>query len=163
MRVGFALGNIGPIGTADHLVTIAQHAEALRYDSLWTVERLLWPVTPQSPYLGTADGSLPVAYKQGLDPLEALTFVAAHTKQIALGTSVLAMPYYTPVMLARRLSTLDRLSGGRLRVGLGRGWSQAEHDAVGAEMKHRGSQADAFIQVLKTIWTTDPAAFHGTY
>lgn len=163
MRVGFALGNIGPIGTADNIVKIAQQAEALRYDSLWTVERLLWPVKPQSPYLGTADGSLPVEYKHVLDPLEALTFVAAHTKKIALGTSVLDMPYYNPVMLARRLSTLDLLSDGRLRVGLGLGWSKDEHDAVGAEMKNRGTQADEFIQVLKTIWTTDPAEFHGKY
>jgi probable F420-dependent oxidoreductase len=163
MRVGFALGNIGPIGTADNIVKIAQRAEALGYDSLWTVERLLWPVKPQSPYPVTPDGSLPVEYKHVLDPLEALTFVSAHTKKIALGTSVLDMPYYNPVMLTRRLSTLDLLSGGRLRVGLGLGWSKDEHDAVGAEMKQRGARADEFIQVVKTIWTTDPAEFHGRY
>jgi probable F420-dependent oxidoreductase len=163
MRVGFALGNIGPIGTADNIVKIAQRAEALGYDSLWTVERLLWPVKPQSPYPVTPDGSLPVEYKHVLDPLEALTFVSALTKKIALGTSVLDMPYYNPVMLTRRLSTLDVLSGGRLRVGLGLGWSKDEHDAVGAEMKQRGARADEFIQVVKTIWTTDPAEFHGRY
>jgi hypothetical protein len=94
MRVGFALGKIGPIGTADNIVRIAQHAEALRYDSLWTVERLLWPVTPQSPDPGTADGSLPVEYKHVLAPLEAMTFVAAHTQRIALGTSVLDIPHW---------------------------------------------------------------------
>jgi alkanesulfonate monooxygenase SsuD/methylene tetrahydromethanopterin reductase-like flavin-dependent oxidoreductase (luciferase family) len=87
MRVGFALGNIGPIGTAQNLVRIAQHAEALGYDSLWTVERLLWPVAPQTPYGATPDGSLPGEYKRVLDPLDALTFVAGHTKTIALGTS----------------------------------------------------------------------------
>jgi len=59
MRVGFALGNIGPIGTAANLIRIAQRAEALAYDSLWAVERLLWPVKPQSPYPVTPDGSLP--------------------------------------------------------------------------------------------------------
>jgi probable F420-dependent oxidoreductase len=163
MRVGFALGNIGPIGTADNIVKIAQRAEALGYDSLWTVERLLWPVKPQSPYPVTPDGSLPVEYKHVLDPIEAMTFVSAHTRKIALGTSVIDMPYYNPVMLARRLSTLDVLSGGRLRLGLGLGWSKDEHDAVGAEMKQRGARADEFIQVLKTIWTTDPAEFRGKY
>jgi hypothetical protein len=85
MRVGFALGKIGPIGTADNIVRIAQHTEALRYDSLWTVERLPWPVPPQSPDPGTADGSLPVEYQHVLDPLEAMTSVAAHTQRIALG------------------------------------------------------------------------------
>jgi probable F420-dependent oxidoreductase len=163
MRVGFALGNIGPIGTADNIVKIAQRAEALGYDSLWTVERLLWPVKPQSPYPVAPDGLLPVEYKHVLDPLEAITFVCAHTRKIVLGTSVLDMPYYNPVLLARRLSTLDVLSGGRLRVGLGLGWSKDEHDAAGSEMKQRGARADEFIQVLKTIWTTDPAEFRGKY
>jgi alkanesulfonate monooxygenase SsuD/methylene tetrahydromethanopterin reductase-like flavin-dependent oxidoreductase (luciferase family) len=71
------------------LVKIAQRAAALAYDSLWTVERLLWPVTQQTPYAATPDGSLPCEYKRILDPLDALTFVAGHTKRIALGTSVL--------------------------------------------------------------------------
>jgi probable F420-dependent oxidoreductase len=163
MRVGFAVGNIGPIGTADNLVRIAQRAEALGYDTLWAVERVLWPLAPQTPYPVTPDGSLPAEYKHVLDPLEALTFVAAHTRRIGLGTSVLDIPYYNPVMLARRLSTLDALSGGRVRVGLGLGWSKDEHDAVGAEMKNRGAKADEFLAVLKTIWTTDPAEFRGKY
>src|SRR3990172_5614256 len=163
MRVGFALGNIGPIGTAANLIRIAQRAEALAYDSLWAVERLLWPVKPQSPYPVTPDGSLPEEYRHALDPLEAMTFVAAHTKKVALGTSVLDIPYYNPVMLARRVSTLDVLSGGRVRLGLGLGWSKDEHDALGAEMRHRGARADEFLQVLKAIWTTDPATFQGKF
>jgi alkanesulfonate monooxygenase SsuD/methylene tetrahydromethanopterin reductase-like flavin-dependent oxidoreductase (luciferase family) len=83
MRVGFTLGNVGTIGTADNLIRSAQGAEALAYDSLWTVERLLWSVKPQSPYPVTPDGSLPEEYKYVLDPLEAMTFVAAHTKKVA--------------------------------------------------------------------------------
>jgi alkanesulfonate monooxygenase SsuD/methylene tetrahydromethanopterin reductase-like flavin-dependent oxidoreductase (luciferase family) len=69
--------------------------ETLSYDSLWVTERLLYPLHPQTPYPATPDGSLPEQYKQSLDPLETLTFVAGHTKRIALGTSVLDMPYYT--------------------------------------------------------------------
>ncbi|HET9488961.1 MAG TPA: LLM class F420-dependent oxidoreductase [Methylomirabilota bacterium] len=163
MRAGFALGNIGPIGTAENLVRIAQRAEALGYDTLWAVERLLWPLKPQTPYPVTPDGSLPAEYKHVLDPLEALTFVAAHTRRIGLGTSVLDIPYYNPVMLARRVSTLDVLSGGRVRLGLGLGWSKDEHDAMGAEMKNRGAKADEFLAVVKTIWTTDPTEFRGQY
>jgi probable F420-dependent oxidoreductase len=163
MRVGFAVGNVGPIGTAENVLRIAQRAEALRYDTLWAVERLLWPLKPQTPYPVTPDGSLPAEYKHVLDPLETLTFVAAHTRGIGLGTSVLDIPYYNPVMLARRLSTLDVLSGGRVRLGLGLGWSKDEHDAVGAEMTNRGAKADEFLAVLKAIWTTDPSEFRGRY
>src|SRR5215467_12002332 len=153
MRIGFALGNIGPIGNAESISGIAKRAESLGYQSLWTVERLLWPVNPQTPYPVTPDGHLPEAYKHILDPLDTLTFAAGITHKIALGTSVLDMPYYNPTVLARRLTTIDILSNGRLRVGLGLGWSKDEMDASGAEMKARGAKADEFIAVLKAIWT----------
>jgi len=163
MRIGFALPNIGPIATTDAVVKAAQRAEALGYASLYTIERLLYPVKPQTPYPASPDGSLPEEYKHALDPLAAITFAAAHTKRIALGTSVLDIPYYNPVMLARRLTTIDVLSGGRLRVGFGLGWSKDEFDAVGASMKNRGAVADEFLRVLKAVWTTDPVEFRGKY
>jgi probable F420-dependent oxidoreductase len=163
MKIGFALGNIGPIGTSESVAKIAQRAEELGYDSVWTVERLLWPVNPQTPYPVTPDGRLPEEYKHDLDPLDSLTYAAALTKNIHLGTSVLDMPYYNPVVLARRLSSIDVLSNGRLRVGLGLGWSKDEMDAAGTEMKQRGAKADEFLQVLKAIWTTNPAEFHGKF
>jgi hypothetical protein len=93
MKLGFALPNIGPIATAEGVSKVAQRAEALGFDSLWTVERLLYPVKPQTPYPVTPDGSLPEPYKHALDPLETLTFAAAQTKKIALGPSVLDIPY----------------------------------------------------------------------
>jgi len=118
-------------------------------------------VNPQTPYVGSSDGSYPEQFKTVLDPIETLTWAAAHTSKIAIGTSVLNMPYYNPVLLARRLTTLDIFSGGRVRVGLGLGWSKDEFDAVGRPMKELGKRADEFIAVLKAIWTTDPAEFHG--
>jgi probable F420-dependent oxidoreductase len=163
MKIGFALPNIGPIATTEAVTRVARRAEALGYESLWTIERLLWPVKPQSPYPVTLDGSLPEGYKYILDPLDTLTFAAAHTKTIALGTSVLDIPYHNPVTLARRLTTLDVLSNGRLRLGLGLGWSKDEMDATGADLKHRGALADEFLQVLKAIWTTDPVEFQGKF
>jgi probable F420-dependent oxidoreductase len=163
MRVGFGLPNVGLVATAEAISKVAQHAEALRYDSLWTIERLLWPAKPQTPYPVTPDGSLPEAYKYCLDPLDTITFVAAQTEKIFLGTSVIDIPYYNPVTLARRLTTIDRLSGGRLRVGFGLGWSKDEMDATGAEMKQRGARADEFLQLIKSIWTTDPVEFHGNF
>jgi probable F420-dependent oxidoreductase len=164
VRVGFALPNIGLLGTREALVKSAQRAEELGYDNLWTVERLLYPLKPQTPYPGTAGGLLPEPYKQGsLDPLTALTYVAAHTRRIGLGTSVLDMPYYNPVVLARQLTAIDVLSGGRLRLGMGLGWSQDEYTATGASMKNRGARADEFLKLLKAIWTTDPVEFHGKF
>jgi probable F420-dependent oxidoreductase len=155
---------LGPATTPEANVTVARRAEELGYSSLWVTERLLWPLDPQSKYPGTPDGSLPEVYKRALDPLETLTFVAAHTSRIAVGTSVLNMPYYNPVVLARRLTTLDVLSGGRLKVGLGLGWSKDEYDAIGASFtKGRGRRADEFLQVLKAIWTTDPVEFEGEF
>ena len=163
MRVGFGLPNIGPVATAEAVSKVAQRAESLGYDSLWTIERVLWPVKPQVPYPVTPDGSLPEGYKYCLDPLDTLTFAAAQTSKVSLGTSVLDIPYYNPVMLARRLTTIDQLSGGRLKVGLGLGWSKDEMDAAGAEMKNRGALADEFLTLLKAIWTTDPVEFHGRF
>ena len=108
-------------------------------------------------------GSLPEYFKRSMDPVEALTFAAAHTRRITLGTSVLNMPFYNPVVLARRLATLDVLSGGRLRVGLGQAWSADELEAVGADPKARASRADEFIAVLKAMWGPDPVEFQGRH
>ena len=163
MKIGFAVPNIGPVATPDAIKTVAQKAEALGYHSLWTVERLLWPVNPQLPYPATPDGSLPEPYKYCLDPLDALTYAAAFTERIKLGVSVLDIPYYNPVTLARRLSTIDVLSNGRLRMGFGVGWSPDEMAATGADMKVRGARADEFLEVLKKIWTTDPVEHQGRF
>jgi alkanesulfonate monooxygenase SsuD/methylene tetrahydromethanopterin reductase-like flavin-dependent oxidoreductase (luciferase family) len=151
MRLGFALPTIGPIGSPDAVTTVATRAEALGYDRLGTLERLLSPVQPQSPSPGMPDGALPEPYQHGLDLLETLTFAAAQTTRVGLGTSVIDMLYDNPVMRARRLSTLDVLSNGRLRVGMGLGWSKDEFEATGASWRERGARADEFIAVLKAI------------
>jgi probable F420-dependent oxidoreductase len=160
MRIGYFLPQIGPAADVDSIRRAATRAEELKYDSLWVTERLLYPTNPQTSYYG---GPLPEPYKRVLDPVETLTYAAAFTSKISLGTSVLDIPFYNPVTLARRLTTLDNLSRGRLRVGLGLGWSKDEHDAAGANMKIRGRRADEFIPLLQTIWTTDPVEFHGKY
>jgi len=162
MRFGFALPQVGSAVGPEPLVTVAKRAEDLGFDSLWVLDRILWPINPQVPY-PIGDGSLPAKYKSVLDPLDTLTFTAAHTRRIALGTSVLNLPWYNPVLLARRLTTLDILSAGRLKVGFGVGWSPDEYEAAGASWQERGKRADELIQALKKIWTTDPVEFHGKY
>jgi probable F420-dependent oxidoreductase len=162
MRFGFALPQIGSLTGPEAIVTVAQRAEELGFESLWVLDRILWPVHPRAPY-PIGDGSLPVQYKSVLDPLEALTFAAAHTSRIALATGVLNIPWYNPVLLARRLTTLDILSGGRLRAGFGIGWSPDEYEAAGATWSDRGKRADEAIEILKKIWTTDPVEFQGKH
>jgi probable F420-dependent oxidoreductase len=162
MRLGFALPQLGSLAGPESIAATAQAAEQLGFDSLWVLDRILYPVNPQSPY-PVGDGSLPAPYKRALDPLDTLTFAAAHTKRIALGTSILNLPWYNPVLLARRIATLDVLSGGRSRIGFGIGWSPDEYEAAGSPWKERGKRADELMQALKAIWTTDPVEFHGAY
>jgi probable F420-dependent oxidoreductase len=162
MRFGFALPQISSIAGPEALVMVAKRAEDLGFDSLWVLDRILWPVSPRAPY-PIGDGSLPLQYKNVLDPVETLTFAAAHTSRIALATGVLNLPWYNPVLLARRLTTLDILSGGRLRAGFGIGWSPDEYQAAGATWSDRGKRADEAIEILKKIWTTDPVEFQGKH
>jgi probable F420-dependent oxidoreductase len=162
MRFGFALPQIGSQAGPKALVAIAKRAEDLGFDSLWVLDRILWPVDPRAPY-PIGDGSLPLQYKHVLDPVETLTFTAAHTSRIVLATGVLNLPWYNPVLLARRLTTLDILSHGRLRVGFGIGWSPDEYEATGTAWQDRGKRADESIEVLKKIWTADPVDFQGKH
>ncbi len=163
MRLSCVLPSLGPLATPENLVRVAQRAEALGYDTLWVCDRLLYPVKPRTPYPVTADGVMPEAFKIAMDPVEALTWAAAHTRRIRVGTSVLNIPFYHPVVLARRLATLDVLSGGRLRVGLGHAWSADELEAVGADPGSRGRRADEFIRVLQAMWGPDPVSFRGEH
>ncbi len=162
MRYGFALPQIGSQAGPEAVATVAKRAEELGYDSLWVLDRILWPVNPRAPY-PIGDGSLPIQYKSVLDPVETLTFAAVCTRRIALATGVLNIPWYNPVLLARRLTTLDVLSGGRLRAGFGIGWSPDEYEAAGATWPDRGKRADEAIEILKQIWTTDPVEFQGRH
>lgn len=163
MKIGMSLPQLGPQASAESLIAIARRAEELGYDSLWVLERLLWPLNPQEPYPAAPDGKLPEAYQTVLDPIETLTFVAAHTSTIELGTSVLVLGYHTPIQLARRLATLDLLSKGRALVGFGVGWSRDEFQAAGTPFERRGARADEFLEALLALWTKDPVGFEGNY
>jgi probable F420-dependent oxidoreductase len=163
MKVGISLPQLGPTASPENLIKVAKHAEELGYDSAWVLERLLWPLNPQEPYPPSPDGSLPEAYQIVLDPIETLTFVAAHTRTIQLGTSVLVLPYHTPIQLARRIATLDVLSGGRALVGVGVGWSRDEFTAAGTPFERRGARSDEFLHAMIDIWTKDPVKFDGEF
>ena len=163
MKAGMLLPHLGDSVTRDNVIYIAKEAEKEGLDSVWVLERLLWPLKPQSPYVATPDGTLPVEYQNVLDPLETLTYLAGITDKISLGTCIIDMLFHNPVVLARRFATLDILSHGRAIAGLGIGWSKDEYEVSGVPYKHRGERANEFLQVLKRIWTDEVVEFKGQF
>ena len=163
MKVGCSLPQSGALASPENLVRVAKCAEELGYDSVWVFERLLWATNPRDPYPVTPDGSWPASFQNVFDPIETLTFVAAHTRNVRLGTSVIVLPYHRPVHLARRLATLDVLSGGRLELCGGVGWSHDEFEAVGVPFARRGERTDELLEALIAVWTRDPVSFDGQF
>jgi len=163
MKTGIILPQFGSQATKGNVIQLAKMAEQEQFDSLWVIERLLWPVNPQTRYAGSPDGRLPSPLQNVFDPLETLTFVAAITDKIALGTSVIDMLFHNPVILGRQFATLDVLSQGRCICGLGIGWSKDEYMACNIPFENRGARADEFIQALIQIWSEDVVEFRGRY
>lgn len=163
MKLGIALPQLGSWATPENIIDVSKKAEELGYNSAWVQERLLFPINSKRPYPATPDGELPEQYKYVLDPLISLTYAAAHTKSIRLGTAIINLLYHTPAVLAKQLATLDFVSGGRLDFGVGVGWSEDEYDATNVEFKNRGDKVDEFLDCLINIWTQDESEFEGTY
>ena len=157
--MGFAVPLAGSWATPANQVEVAQRAERLGYASLWTFQRLLFPADREGP---DAARWQPV-YRSVHDPLITLAYLAAHTSRIRLGVAVLNMPWFAPILLAKQTASLDAVSGGRLDLGLGLGWSKQEYDAAGAPFERRGARAEEFIACLKAIWTEDPVDFSGEF
>ena len=163
MKVGMFLPQFGEYATKENILYIAKEAEKEDVDSLWVLDRLLWPLKPKTPYAATPDGTLPIEYQNVLDPLTTLTYVAGVTKRILLGTSIIDMFFQNPVQLGKRFATLDVLSDGRTIAGLGIGWSKDEYEVSGVPYKDKGTRADEFLQVLKKIWTDEIVEFKGQF
>ncbi|MFF4490836.1 LLM class flavin-dependent oxidoreductase [Streptomyces sp. NPDC001544] len=159
MQLGLGLPHYSRDATPARLVAFAQRAETLGYGSLWALERLLRPLEPHSlPRKGTYPTS-PDAHI--FDPIETLTYIAAHTRAIRLGTSAVDVLFHIPVVLARRLSTLDHFSGGRLLAGLGQGWSADDFEAACVPVRSRGDDLAGFIEALQADWGPDPVSSQG--
>jgi probable F420-dependent oxidoreductase len=163
LKIGIVSPQFGQPATKENIVQTAKTVEQEDIDSLWVSERLLWSLNPQTPYPGSPDGSPPVETQIVLDPLETLTYIAANTNKIMLGTSVIDMLFHNPLILAKRFATLDVLSEGRVVAGLGIGWSRDEYQVSNVPFNDRGKRADEFIQVLKKIWVDDVVEFKGEY
>ena len=163
MRLGIALPHFGPYATPQAIVTVARKAEALGFASLWVLDRLLWPIEPVSKYPGNPRGEMPSPMQNTYDPFVVLSFAAAHTQKLSLGTSVLVAAYRSPAVTAKMTATLDLLSNGRVILGLGVGWSADEFAAVGRSLEERNQQADEFIEVLRELWKTGESFFEGKF
>lgn len=163
MKIGLGLPQFGELGTPENIARLARFAEDENFDSVWVIERQLWPITPQTKYPPTPDGRFPTVYQKSLDPIETLTFVAGITKRIKLGTGAVDMLYQNPTILAKRLATLDVLSNGRLFVGLALGHSKDEFQAVGVPFRARGERADETLNVIKKIWSNEIVEHYGKF
>lgn len=162
MDLGFALPQAGRYASREAIVRIAQEAERLGYSSVWVLERLLRPINPRNAP-GGRPGSWPDVYATVYDPIETLTYVAAKTERIKLGTSVIDALFHVPVVLARRLATLDQLSNGRVIAGLGQGWSEDEFATANVPLKRRGAGLEEFVAAVRATWGPDPVRFAGRF
>jgi len=153
-----------PVENPDFAVAFARMAEERGFESIWVVEHVVMAAEYQSVYPYDPSGRSPfTADVPQPDPLLWLTYVAAVTTRIRLATGVLILPQRNPLILAKELATLDRLSGGRAELGIGVGWVREEADAVGTCFDNRGRRADEYIQVMRTLWRDPVASFRGEF
>jgi probable F420-dependent oxidoreductase len=140
------------------VVRLARAVERIGYDHIDVFDHVVmgFPM----------DGRAPGPYPAGMPIMEAfmtLAYVAAVTSRVTLGTEVLVLPQRQPPLVAKQVSTLDTLSGGRVRLGVGVGWQESEYDALGEDFHNRGERMDEAIQLLRACWTEKPVNFAGKH
>ncbi|GAA5145224.1 TIGR03619 family F420-dependent LLM class oxidoreductase [Nocardioides marinquilinus] len=155
-EIGFGLPVSGSWATPPTMVHVARRAEALGYASLWTFQRTLTPAAD-----GHHGGS--PAFRSVHDALLPLALVAGHTERIRLGPATICAPLTPPAQLAKALTTLDHLCGGRLSAGLSIGWMAEEYAAAGVPFEGRGARMEEYLHCLTALLTDDPVAFEGEH
>jgi probable F420-dependent oxidoreductase len=150
--LGFGLPVSGGWATPEEMRRTARRAEQLGYASLWSFQRVLY-----------ADDRLDAAYRSVLDPVVSLAHVAGATERIGLATATICAPFTAPALLAKSLTSLDVISGGRLTVGLGIGWMRQEYVAAGVPYERRGARMEEYLNCLHALWTQDPVEFAGEF
>ena len=149
MEIMMALPHTGKLASPETISRVAEEAERMGCATVWVLERLLRPT----------GGSMPDHYATVYDPLETLSYVAAKTERVKLGTSIIDALFHVPATLARRFATLDRLSGGRVIAGLGQGYASEEFAAANVPMSRRGAGFEEFIRAMRAAWGADPVSF----
>jgi probable F420-dependent oxidoreductase len=153
LKFGLSGINGGATSYPEALMGVVQAAEMAGFDSLWAGEHHV---------LAASSTTIPPTSRL-LNPVVALTYAAAYTRTIRLGTGVLLLPQHQPLILAKELASLDVLSGGRLIVGIGVGWAEAEYEALGVPFHERGARADEYLAAMRAIWSEGTPAYHGRY
>ncbi|MEH6551714.1 MAG: LLM class F420-dependent oxidoreductase [Pseudomonadales bacterium] len=153
MKIGLIPVNVG-IKSVDEMVGFAQYAESIGVESAWTFEHAMVPLDYSSKYPYRADGKMGgEADTNFIDPLIALTAVAANTTTIRLGTGVNILSQSNPLLLAKQCASLDLVSKGRFMLGAGIGWLQEEFDAMGVPFERRGARFDDYVVAMRKVWS----------
>ena len=164
MKVGIAFANILNFGTPDGSIQFAQAAEKAGVESLWTVEHVIYPSSYDSQYPYDPSGQMAMAPDTDLtDPLIWLTWLAANTSSIRLGTGIIILPERNPLVLAKQVGTLDSFSGGRVELGIGVGWLKEEFEALGVPWERRGARTDEYVAVMRELWGDNEVSFDGEF
>ncbi len=143
---------------------LARLAEASGFDSIFTVEHVVWPTNYTSTYPYAASGRLPGNPSTPLpDPLIWMAYVAAVTTGLRLMTAVVILPQRNPLVLAKAVATLDYMSGGRIELGIGVGWLKEEFAALGIPFERRGKRADEYVAAMRALWAADDVSFKGEF
>ncbi|CAB4620962.1 unannotated protein [freshwater metagenome] len=148
----------------DYVAQLGAIAEARGCESLWMVEHVVVPASYNSVYPFDSSGRMGLTGNDDLpDPIVWMSYLAASTSKIKLATGVVILPIRNPVVLAKQMATLDRLSNGRIILGLGLGWLSEEFDAVGVPFARRGARADEYLEAMTALWSQSPATFKGEF
>ena len=147
----------------EYIAAAAAMVEKLGYDSFWVPEHVLFFPDYESKYPYSEDGRIQGDPRSLLDPLTALTYVAANTSKIRLGTGICLVPQRNPVYTAKQVADLDYLSGGRVDFGIGIGWLKEEFNALGVPWTDRAGRTEECIGVMKTLWCDELSSFQGKY
>ncbi|MCH7669635.1 MAG: LLM class F420-dependent oxidoreductase [Acidobacteria bacterium] len=162
MKFGIILANTGPYAEPAAAINMAIAAEAAGFESVWTVEHIVWPETYASTYPYHPSGKMP-GDATIPDSLTWLTWVGARTSTLRLGTGILLVPERNPLVLAKQVATLDHLSGGRFELGIGVGWLKEEFEALGIPFERRGARTDEYIAAMRVLWAGDDSSFNGEF
>jgi probable F420-dependent oxidoreductase len=163
MNFGFYLPTRGHTATPEALETLVAHGEALGFQSVMIADHVVFPTKVHSKYPYTVSGAFP-GHGDALEQLTLMAFLAGITERLRLVTSVMILPYRNPVLTAKMLATVDVLSRGRVTVGVGVGWLREEFEALHTpDFDQRGAVSNEYLQILKTLWTQDPADFAGQF
>jgi probable F420-dependent oxidoreductase len=165
MGFGCVYTNRGAMATEANLVRFGQTAETLGFDTVWTSDHIVVPMEVKSFYPYNPSGAMPfIPHEAYFEPLIVMTYLAASTQRIRIGTSVLILPYRNPVFTAKALATLDVLSHGRITLGIGVGWMEEEFNALGLDTyARRGSYSDECIRIFRELWTAETPSFQGQF